>query len=97
MSEAIDTAHSHPPYVTIWAVLIVLLMVSLGFGYLGNPVLATVLILSVATAKALLVLAYLMHLKFEPLFVSMILIAGFICLGILMGVLLPDIVFVYGG
>jgi hypothetical protein len=43
--------------------------------------------------KAYLVLAYFMHLKFEPFFVVLIMAAGLICLYFLFFLLVPDIVY----
>lgn len=46
--------------------------------------------------KAFLVIAYYMHLKFEPRFIAITIIAGVLCMAILFFGLVPDIVHVYG-
>ena len=64
-------AGSHPNY---WAIFLALcgltglswlLDESLGWGLLSSPVLVVVGVLAVSTAKALFVVTYFMHLKFE--------------------------------
>lgn len=83
----------HPNYVLIWGVLVSALMVSLFLGYMDLPVVAAVLIFTIALAKAWLVVAYYMHLKFEPFFVLVIVGTGLACLYFLFVGLVPDIVF----
>lgn len=94
MPDATDPAHTaHPNYVLIWGILVCALMVSLFLGYMDLPVVAIVLIFSIAVAKAWLVVAYYMHLKFEPFFVVLIMATGLACLYFLFVGLVPDIVF----
>jgi len=81
----------------IWLVLVVLLLVSIALGYLPNATLATVLVFAVATIKAGLVIAYYMGAKSEPKYITYILLSGMACMLILFFVLVPDIIFVYGG
>jgi caa(3)-type oxidase subunit IV len=57
------------------------------------PVLAVVLIFTVAVAKAYLVAAYYMHLRYEPLFIVIILLAGLATLYVLFFGLVPDVVY----
>ena len=86
----------HVNYVAIWGILVGALIVSLFLAYWKLPYLAAALIFSVAIAKALLVAAYYMHLKFEPRFVVLAVISGLVCLFILFAGLTLDIVHVYG-
>jgi caa(3)-type oxidase subunit IV len=83
----------HPNYVLIWGVLVSALMVSLFLGYMDLPVVAAVLIFSIAVAKAWLVVAYYMHLRYEPFFVVAIVATGLACLYFLFVGLVPDVVF----
>lgn len=85
--------HSHPNYVGIWGILVTALLVSVLMGYMNLPVLTGVLIFSVAIFKAYLVISYYMHLKWEPFFVVVIVVAGLACLYFLFFGLVPDIVF----
>ncbi len=91
-----EAGHPHPNYVAVWAVLVALLVLGIAAGFLGHPVLSTVLVFSVATVKALLVAANYMHMKFEPTFVRLIVAGGVICVLIVLFGLVPDIVYVYG-
>ena len=83
-----------PNYVAIWTVLVAALAVSMGFAYIDRPLLAASLIFAVAIVKAFLVVAFYMHLKFEPGHVLAIVIAGLLALFVLFVGLVPDIVHV---
>ncbi|MDP3936840.1 MAG: cytochrome C oxidase subunit IV family protein [Deltaproteobacteria bacterium] len=85
--------HGHPNYVAIWGILVGALLVSLLMGFIQLPVVTVVLIFSIAAVKAYLVLNYFMHLKAEPFFVVVIVVAGLACLYFLFFGLVPDIVF----
>ena len=91
--ESASTEHNHPNYVAIWGILVAALLVSVLMGYMNLPVLTMVLIFSVAIFKAYLVVAHFMHLKLEPFFVVVIVVAGLACLYFLFFGLVPDIVF----
>lgn len=82
--------------VKIWVVLLVLLGVSIALGNLGSPRLAATLIFGIALFKAFLVAAYYMRLKFEPRYVTGILLVGLLFIVILYFALVPDIVYQYG-
>lgn len=92
-SPSQPTEHEHPNYVLIWGCLVSALLVSLFLGYMDLPVVAAVLIFTIAIAKAWLVVAYYMHLKFEPFYVLVIMATGLACLYFLFVGLVPDIVF----
>ena len=91
-----DDGHPHPNYVAVWTVLVVLLVLGIAVGFVRNPVLGAVLVFAVATAKAFLVAANYMHLKFEPLLVRVILLCGLACIFIVLIGLIPDIVYGFG-
>jgi cytochrome c oxidase subunit 4 len=94
MTDRTESArHSHPNYVAIWGVLVAALVVSILMGEMQLPVVTAVLIFSVAIAKAFLVAAYYMHLRFEPAFVVAIVVTGLACLYVLFVGLVPDLVF----
>ena len=96
MSEQHDAGHSHPNYVALWTVLVVLLILGIAVGFVGNPVLGAVLVFSVATVKAALVAMNYMHLKSEPLLIRAILLCGLACIFIVLIGLIPDIVYGFG-
>ena len=58
-------AHAHPNYVKIWALLLVLLVVSIIGPELGIPWLTLVTAFGIALVKTYYVAAYFMHLNFE--------------------------------
>jgi cytochrome c oxidase subunit 4 len=86
-------AKKHPNYVALWGILVAALVVSILLGEMKIPVVAVVLIFSVAVAKAYLVAAYYMHLRYEPLFIVIILLAGLVTLYVLFFGLVPDVVY----
>ena len=63
----------HVNYVKIWAVLLVLLVISLAGPELGNPIITLVTAFGIALVKAYMVCAYFMHLKFEKKYISYLL------------------------
>ena len=70
MTESHDT-HAHPPYKFIFGLLCVFTGLSWladelsTFGFELNAAVLAVFVLAIATAKALCVMLYFMHLKFE--------------------------------
>jgi caa(3)-type oxidase subunit IV len=87
-----DVQHAHPNYILIYFALLALLGVSIALGQIGNIYLMTGLVFGVAAIKALMVLRYFMHLKFEPLFIAIILISAALCLVVLFIGVYPDAV-----
>jgi caa(3)-type oxidase subunit IV len=81
-----------PNYVLIWALLVAALGLSMLVGEMGLPVIAVVLIFTIAVVKAYMVMAYFMHIRFEPLYVTLILGSAVVCLYFLFFGLVPDIV-----
>jgi len=92
-----DAHRTHPNYVAIWFALLALFGVSVGAAYLGATRTATVLIFAIAVAKALLVVSYYMHLKFEPRWIVWLMLGALTCAAVLFWGLMPDIAYVYGG
>ncbi len=85
------------PYVTLWFILVGALAVSLLLAVFEHTRLAAALIFAIAIAKAAIVAMYYMHLRFEPRYVIVVILAALACLFILFSGLLLDIVHVYGG
>ena len=88
------TAHARRPnYFAIWLMLVGLVMVSVAAGTVLPKIAALILIFSVATVKAALVILNYMHLKYErPLMYALVLIPLLIVI-VLMFALFPDFVF----
>ena len=86
------TTHTHPNYMGIFWVLLVLTVVEVGLTFLGLPkMLLGFLLVILAVWKAALVAMYFMHLKFEPKTLAMIAIVPFVLCLFMILMLLPDI------
>jgi cytochrome c oxidase subunit IV len=86
------TTHTHPNYMGIFWLLLVLTVVEVGITFLGLPkmLLASLLVI-LAVWKAALVAMYFMHLKFERKTLAMIAIVPFVLCLFFILMLLPDI------
>ena len=94
MSEEHESHRDHTArYIAIWGVLVAALLVSLVLGGMHIPVVTVVLIFSVAIAKAYMVMAYFMHIKGAPIFVTVILASGAVCLYLFFFGTLTDVVY----
>ncbi len=89
-----STAHARPNYVLIWAWLMGLLFVSLLAVYLPfSHVVTVTMIFSIAAAKAVLVAAYFMHLRFERWLIYAIVISPILLFITMTLTLIPDIAY----
>jgi caa(3)-type oxidase subunit IV len=94
MSEEMESHRDHTgKYVAIWGILVAALLVSLLLGGMNIPIVTVVLIFSVAIAKAYMVMAYFMHIKGAPIFVTVVLASGVLCLYLFFFGTLTDVVF----
>ena len=85
-------AHSGPRlYVTVFAALVVLTIATVAVSYVDLGPTSTVVALTIAFGKAVLVLLFFMHLKDSPSLVWLVAGAGFFWLGILIVLLMSDI------
>ncbi|MBM4252947.1 MAG: hypothetical protein FJ146_13325 [Deltaproteobacteria bacterium] len=71
--------HHHEPhapsyYVKIWAVLLVLLVISITGPMLGNKILTLITAFGIAVVKALIVAAFFMHLNVEKKYIWYVLL-----------------------
>jgi cytochrome c oxidase subunit 4 len=86
-----STTHTHPNYMGIFWVLLVLTIVEVALTFLGLPkLLLGSLLVILALWKAALVAMYFMHLKFERRTLAMIAVVPFILCLFLILMLLPD-------
>jgi cytochrome c oxidase subunit 4 len=84
--------HTHPNYMGIFWVLLVLTVVEVALTFFGLPkLLLGSLLVILAVWKAALVAMYFMHLKFERRTLAMIAVVPFILCLFLILMLLPDI------
>jgi caa(3)-type oxidase subunit IV len=87
-----STAHSHPNYLRIFWILLVLTIIEVGITYLGLPkMLLAALLVTLAVWKAALVAMHFMHLKFEKKTLTIVALAPFVLCVLLILMLLPDI------
>jgi caa(3)-type oxidase subunit IV len=87
-----STAHSHPNYLRIFWILLVLTIIEVGITYLGLPkMLLAALLVTLAVWKAALVAMHFMHLKFEKKTLTIVALAPFVLCVFLILMLLPDI------
>jgi cytochrome c oxidase subunit IV len=86
-----STTHTHPNYMGIFWVLLVLTVIEVALTFVGLPkLLLGSLLVILALWKAALVAMYFMHLKFERRTLAMIAVVPFILCLFLILMLLPD-------
>lgn len=74
-SERADAGHaSHPSYIKIWGILVVLLVVSVVGPMLGLLWVTLLTAFGIALVKALMVAAYFMHLNVEKRYIKYLLL-----------------------
>ncbi len=86
-----EESHSHTNYVKIWAILLVLLFVSVLGPLVGNFYITLITAFGIAIVKALMVCAYFMHLKTEKRIVWYMLLASVALMVLFFSALMPDI------
>ena len=69
MADHAATAHEHPNYIKIWAILLVLLCISIAGPFLGIKVVTLITAFGIAIVKAYMVAKNFMHLNIERRFV----------------------------
>ncbi len=84
-------AHHHPNYVKVWALLCVLLVVSVTGPFLGIKVVTMITAFGIAFVKAYLVATKFMHLNIEKKFVAYMLGAMLTIMLLMFGAIAPDV------
>jgi caa(3)-type oxidase subunit IV len=84
-------AYPHPNYVKIWAILCVLLVVSIIGPMVGVVWITLVTAFGIAVVKALMVAAYFMHLNIERLYVKQLLLIILTLMLLLFAGVAPDV------
>ena len=85
------TAHKHPNYMMIFWWLAILTAVELGVVFMPlSKVTIAVLLCALALAKAALVAAYFMHLRFETKTLTWIAVTPLVIAILLIFILMPD-------
>ena len=86
-----EAAHAHPSYVKIWAVLLVLLAISVAGPMLEIPVVTLITAFGIAIVKAYLVVRYFMHLSVEPKIVGYLLASMLAFVALFYAGVAPDV------
>lgn len=87
------SGRAHPNYTAIWLWLMALVGLSVAASFLpGGRTFAVLVIFATAFAKAILVLANFMHLRFEPVLIYALVLIPLLFLAVLAAALLPDFV-----
>jgi caa(3)-type oxidase subunit IV len=84
-------AHPHPDYVKVWAILLVLLVVSVLGPMVGIFWVTLITAFAVAAIKALMVAAYFMHLNVERTYIKYLLFTVLILMLVLFAGVAPDV------
>jgi cytochrome c oxidase subunit 4 len=86
-------AHSHAvrTYVLVFVALLVLTAATVAVSYVDLGTLSTVVALSIAVSKALLVLIFFMHLRDSPALTWIVAVGGFYWLAILIALSMSDV------
>lgn len=86
-------SHSHGPshYVKIWAILLVLLLVSIFGPFAEIRVLTLVTAFGVAIVKAIIVATEFMHLRFEKKYIIHMLLTMLLLMGVFYFGVAPDV------
>ena len=78
-------------YLLVWAGLVLLVLATVGSAYMPMGALNTVANYAIATVKALLVMAFFMHLRRAGALQRIFAAAGFFWLALLLGLMLTDL------
>ncbi|MFQ5514578.1 MAG: cytochrome C oxidase subunit IV family protein [Myxococcota bacterium] len=86
-----DHAHEHPNYVKVWAVLVVLLLVSVVGPFVGITAVTLITAFGVALVKAYLVAKNFMHLNIERKYILYLLGTMLVFMTLFFSAVAPDV------
>ncbi|MBA3944984.1 MAG: cytochrome C oxidase subunit IV family protein [Herpetosiphonaceae bacterium] len=89
MNEKLRSA-SPRTYITVWATLMLLLLLTFGTAYVNLGPFNTVVALVIALVKALLIILFFMHVRYSSRLTWIFAGAGFIWLIIMLGLTMND-------
>jgi caa(3)-type oxidase subunit IV len=90
-AHAESHAHAHPNYVKIWAILVVLLCISVAGPFLGHPLVTLVTAFGIAGVKAYLVAKHFMHITIEKSFIPYIILTMLVFMLLFFAGTSPDV------
>jgi cytochrome c oxidase subunit 4 len=79
-------------YFAIWAALLVLTYATVAVSRIDLGRLNTIAALTIAVAKALLVVLYFMHIRYSTRLTKLVLVGGFLWLALLIGLTTADVI-----
>jgi cytochrome c oxidase subunit 4 len=82
----------HSTYYVVFAALAVLLVLTVVVANVNLGPLNIAVAMAIATAKAVLIVLYFMHVRYSPPLVRIVAVGAFVWLGILLTLLLADYV-----
>ena len=91
MASSSDAHSSHPNYIKIWAILVVLLVISVLGPMIGIKAITLATAFGIAVVKALMVAAWFMHLNGEKRLIWFMLLGGLLFMFLMFAGLAPDI------
>ena len=83
--------HAHPNYVKIWAILVVLLLISVLGPMLGIQAVTLVTAFGIAVVKAYLVAKNFMHVNLEPRIIPYLLLTAVVFMFLFFAGVAPDV------
>ena len=83
--------HAHPNYIKVWAILLVLLAISVAGPELGNPVITLITAFGIAVVKAYMVAKNFMHLNIERRIAVYIILTGLALVLLFFAGVAPDV------
>lgn len=89
-----DRSHHHviepKTYYTVFAALLVLLVLTVAAAQIPNPLVNIVVAITIAVVKAALIVLYFMHVRYSNSLVQLFVVAGFAWLMLLIALTLSD-------
>lgn len=86
-----EEAHAHPNYVKVWAILVLLLCISVVGPMLGHPAVTLVTAFGIACVKAYMVAKNFMHVNLEPRFVPYLVLTAVVFMFLFYSGTAPDV------
>jgi caa(3)-type oxidase subunit IV len=90
-AHAHAASHSHPNYVKIWGILVVLLCISVAGPMFGHKIVTLITAFGIAIVKAYLVAKNFMHINIEKRFIPYIVITVLVFMLLFFAGVSPDV------
>ena len=90
-AHAHAATHSHPNYVKIWGILVVLLCISVAGPMFGHKIVTLITAFGIAGVKAYLVAKHFMHINIEKRFIPYIVLTVLVFMLLFFAGVAPDV------